>query len=87
MGVDGAIILDMLNLIGRFFKAGRGRPTQIFRLLHTSASAKIPELRGKTGNCADAEALNTQKITAPVECTAEGVSDELDAMPTGVLEL
>src|SRR5439155_13051621 len=41
--------------------SGRGRPTQIFRLLHTSASAKIPELRGKTANCADAEASSADK--------------------------
>jgi VirE N-terminal domain. len=65
--------------------SGRGRPTRIFRLLPTSASAKIAKLREKRANCADA--LNSQKISRVVEPDAEAVSGELAAMPTGVLEL
>jgi len=66
---------------------GRGRPTQIFRLLHTSASAKIPDIRVKTANCADAEVPNMQKITPFIEPANEAVSSALDVMPTGILKL
>jgi hypothetical protein len=66
---------------------GRGRPTVKFRLLQTSPSPKIPDLRGKMLNCGDGETVRTQKITPLVERNAEAVSGELDAMPTGVLEL
>src|SRR5262249_43614541 len=66
---------------------GRGRPTRVFQLLHTSASAKIPEIRAKTANCADAEAPNRQKITPFIEPDKEAVSGELEVMPTGILEL
>jgi Protein of unknown function (DUF3987)/VirE N-terminal domain len=67
--------------------ARRGRPTREFHLLRTSASAKIPDIRGKTPNCADAEAPNVQKITPFIEPNNQAVSRELDVMPTGLLEL
>jgi len=47
--------------------SGRGRPTRVFRLLRTSASAKIGSPRGKTENCADAEAPSTLEITPLIE--------------------
>jgi Protein of unknown function (DUF3987) len=57
---------DQLVKAGRgkwedFRPSGGGRPTRIFRLLQTSASAKPPHSRGKTPSCADAEASNSQK--------------------------
>jgi Protein of unknown function (DUF3987)/VirE N-terminal domain len=44
---------------------GRGRPTRIFRLLRSSASAKNAESRRKRPNCADAEAVKSEKNTPP----------------------
>jgi hypothetical protein len=52
--------------------SGRGRRTRVFRLLRTSASAKIGSPRGKTQNCADAEAPSVREITPSIE--PEGVS-------------
>jgi hypothetical protein len=42
--------------------SGPGRPSRVFRLLRTSASAKILELRGEKANCADADPSNSQKL-------------------------
>jgi hypothetical protein len=66
---------------------GKGRPTVKFRLIQASASAQIPDSRGKTPNCADADKVDSEKITPLVERNAEAVSEEVDAMPEGVLEL
>jgi hypothetical protein len=46
--------------------SGPGRPSRVFRLLRTSASAKIVELRGEKANCADADPSNSQKLVPPM---------------------
>ena len=55
-----------------FRPSGGGRPTRMFRLLQSSASAKLPESRGKKTSCADADAVESEKNTPP------GGSDSAD---------
>jgi hypothetical protein len=57
---------------------GRGRPTRKFRLLSSSTSTKIGNLRGETRNFVDVATYKSRKIE---------VSREPETMPTGVLEL
>jgi hypothetical protein len=66
---------------------GRGRPARKFRLLRSSTSTQFEVSRRKTGNCVDVDTSSSQQITPPSEPKSEVVSDELDAMPEGVLEL
>ena len=88
-------VTEMLNAL---VKARRGRwepvpaterggqPTRRFRLFHSSASAEPSTSRGKAGGSADAEEHRSHKITPSGEPIDKG-SAELDAMPSGILEL
>jgi hypothetical protein len=67
--------------------SGPGRPTRNFQLLPVSASAKIVSSRGETTNCADADRMESPENIRKGDSDVEDVSDELDAMPTGILEL
>ncbi len=62
-----------------------GKPTQVFRLLHASASAKPTHLRGRTGGSADADAPNTQKNEASRESDKE--AETLVGNESGVVRL
>lgn len=58
--------------------SSRGQPARKFLLLQASASAVLTVSRGETSNSADADTLNSQKITPLAEPDAEPVSDELN---------
>jgi len=48
-----------------------GRPTRIFRLLQSSASAKPPQSRGKKPSCADADAVESDRNTPPDDADSD----------------
>jgi hypothetical protein len=64
-----------------------GRPTREFRLTTPSTSTKPPDLPAKAAGCVDVDGPKYQKKESSGEPQVDAVSDEVEAMPTGLLEL